>query len=309
LQKITVNGQRPGPHLLITAGVHGDEYEPMEAVRRLINLLKGDRLTLSRGSVSLVPVVNEPAFQMASRYGPDGLDLARVCPGDASGSITMQIAAQVSELIKSSDYYIDMHGGGHLYDISPFAGYVLHQDQDIRQIQRTMARAFNFPMVWGTDPNLPGRTLSVARDAAVPGIYTEYGGGVLYRDYITKACMEGCLNVMKSLGFIEEPFEGDTVEYHIEDHRPKSGFLQHMMPSPKTGFFLPQVTLGQSVQPGDTVGLIKDVTGGDNTIIEADQPGKFFLMRSVPSVHQGDSLGGILHLVKNKSIVVIDDHE
>ena len=42
-----------------------------------------------------------------------------------------------------------------------------------------MARAFNLPLIWGTDASLEGRSLSVARDAAVPAIYAEYlGGGV-----------------------------------------------------------------------------------------------------------------------------------
>lgn len=29
-------GQSPGPHLLIAGGVHGDEFEPMAAIRRLM---------------------------------------------------------------------------------------------------------------------------------------------------------------------------------------------------------------------------------------------------------------------------------
>lgn len=40
-----------------------------------------------------------------------------------------------------------------------------------------MARAFGLPLIWGTDPTLPGRSLSVARDANVPAIYAEYLGG------------------------------------------------------------------------------------------------------------------------------------
>ena len=35
---------RAGPHLLITGGVHGDEYEPMEAIRRLIREIDPSRL-------------------------------------------------------------------------------------------------------------------------------------------------------------------------------------------------------------------------------------------------------------------------
>ncbi|MBT7171144.1 MAG: dihydropteroate synthase, partial [Phycisphaerales bacterium] len=44
------------------------------------------------GTVELLPVVNEPAFRRGERTAEDGLDLARVCPGSADGSTTMQIA-------------------------------------------------------------------------------------------------------------------------------------------------------------------------------------------------------------------------
>ena len=77
-------GPEPGPHVLITGGVHGDEFEPMAAVRRLIGLL---RATPLRGRVTLVPVVNEPAFRLGRRTAEDGLDLARTCPGRKDGSV------------------------------------------------------------------------------------------------------------------------------------------------------------------------------------------------------------------------------
>ncbi len=39
-----VTGPRLGPHHLITCGVHGDEFEPMAAIRRLIDLVPGQNL-------------------------------------------------------------------------------------------------------------------------------------------------------------------------------------------------------------------------------------------------------------------------
>ena len=34
LQTLTFGDASAGPHLLITGGVHGDEFEPMAAIRR-----------------------------------------------------------------------------------------------------------------------------------------------------------------------------------------------------------------------------------------------------------------------------------
>ena len=88
----------PGPHLLITGGVHGDEFEPMAAIRQLIS---SPSLKLLRGKLTLVPVVNEPAFLRGHRAGPDDQDLARTCPGDPNGSTTEQIAHALSDWIQT----------------------------------------------------------------------------------------------------------------------------------------------------------------------------------------------------------------
>src|SRR5262245_44153672 len=97
----------------------------MAAVRRLADLLRKRTL---RGRVSLVPVVNEPAFRRAQRTGEDGLDLARVCPGRPDGSATEQIAHALAGLIRSADAYIDLHAGGTRLEVYPMAGYMLHPD-------------------------------------------------------------------------------------------------------------------------------------------------------------------------------------
>src|SRR5947199_10536060 len=89
LETERIVGQGEGLHILITGGVHGDEFEPMAAIRRLMRELRPEQL---RGRVTLVPVVNEPAFRRGDRTADDGLDLARTCPGRPDGSVTEQIA-------------------------------------------------------------------------------------------------------------------------------------------------------------------------------------------------------------------------
>ncbi len=103
-----------GPHLLITGGVHGDEFEPIAAIRQLINLFDdGDEQVAGFcGRVTFVPIVNEAAFLRGHRCADDGLDMARTCPGNSDGSITERTAFALSELIHSADFYIDLHTGG-----------------------------------------------------------------------------------------------------------------------------------------------------------------------------------------------------
>jgi predicted deacylase len=234
-------GADNGPHLLITGGVHGDEFESIAAIRELIGRFDSgpSLLTQLRGRLTLVPVVNQAAFLRGHRSAEDGMDLARSCPGRPDGSVTEQTAWALSELIRAADYYIDLHTGGTEFAVHPMAGYTLHADPKILETQRSMARAFNLPVIWGTAPNLEGRSLSVARDAKVPAIYCEYLGSARCDAQGVAAYVEGCLNVMGELGMLRWPKPNSRIEYVIEDSSPGSGHMQIQNPSPATGFFEP----------------------------------------------------------------------
>lgn len=285
-----------GPRLLITGGVHGDEFEPMVAIRRLIDRFESDGSlpTTLRGSVTLVPVVNEAAFLRGHRCADDGLDLARVCPGRADGSITERTARALSDLIESVDYYIDLHTGGTEFAVLPLAGYAMHQDTTVLDAQRRMAKAFNLPTVWGTAGNLDGRSLSVARDANVPAIYTEYLGSATCNEEGVVAYVDGCLNVMAMLGMLNrEPPECRVVRI-VEDPRPNSGHMQVCNPSPMTGCFEPAVTLGDQVQSGELLGTVFDLTGSVRQTVLAQHSGIVLTLRTFPRIHEGESVGVIL---------------
>lgn len=285
LQTIEVDGTGDGPHLLITGGVHGDEFESMTAIRRLAGAV--DPADLS-GRLTLVPVVNEAAFLNGNRTADDGLDLARVCPGDPDGSVTLRTAVTLSALIESVDYFIDLHSGGIIMDVWPMSGYGLHPDPEIRATQQRMARAFNLPVIWATAANLDGRSLSIAREAGVPAIYTEYLGGGRCSTAGADAYFEGCLNVMGELGLLKREQPDSLVELEIEDPRPGSGHMQLQNHSPITGQFSPSVTLGQRVRPGETLGHVSNITGTDVREIPCTQDGYVLAVRCYPRVHEGD---------------------
>jgi predicted deacylase len=300
MRTFTVDGGKAGPCILITAGVHGDEYEPMYAAREIVRKLDGK---LCRGKVMVVVNTNDSACARGTREGEDGLDLARICPGDAGGSPSQIAAAQVSKLIRACDHYIDLHTGGRLFDIYPLAGYMLHNDPAVLKKQRIMARAFNLPVVWGTDDRPEGRTLSIARDAGVPAIYIEYGGGDAIRQGIVDAYVDGCCNVMTSLGMVEgglgahglaEAGSHSGVGYMVEDPTPDGGHLQSKMPAPAEGVFVSVVKPGDRIHKGDVWGHITNFDKDRQYSVAADKDGIALFVRRHPFVKEGDPLGGIL---------------
>ena len=297
LVKQVREGLQPGPHLLITGGVHGDEFEPMMAVRQLIQELQpqtplGRQL---RGRVSLIPVVNEPAFRRGMRTADDGLDLARSCPGDAAGSMTQQIAAALTAEIGQADYYIDLHTGGTKLSVWPLTGYIQHPDPQLREPQRRMAEAFGLPLIWATDWRLNGRSLSAARDARVPAIYAEYLGGGRCEPAGVQAYARGCLNVMRELGNLPGPVQQLATEMILaEDDRPGAGHLQIQLPAPREGFFEPAVTLGQRVEQGATFGWVSDLLGEHREPVLVPHAGIVIVLHTFSRIGQGESLGVVL---------------
>lgn len=291
IESITIEGTRPGKHLLILGGVHGDEYEPMAAIRQLKSKIAADQLI---GRVTLVPVVNQPAYERINRCGPDELDLARTFPGSPEGSLSQQIANEATQLIHSADYLIDLHTGGLISKLAPFTGYTLHSDPTILETQRRMARAFNLPVVWGTSAHLDGRSLSAARDQGVPAIYAEWGGGSGCDREAVEGYATGCLSVMSELGMLNLSVDQKPILHHIEDDRADSGHLQLQNHAPVAGFFEPAVQLMDQVHVGDTLGTICSVTGDTVTTVAASQTGIILGLRTLPYVEQDEWLAVIL---------------
>ncbi|MCA9078447.1 MAG: succinylglutamate desuccinylase/aspartoacylase family protein [Planctomycetaceae bacterium] len=294
-----------GPHLLITGGVHGDEFEPIAAIRRLIELFtrNGSHADGLQGRLTCVPIVNEAAFLRGYRCAEDDLDLARTCPGRRDGSVTEQTAHALSELIRQADYYIDLHTGGTEFSVHPLTGYVLHQDALVLDVQRRMARAFNLLIVWGTCANLEGRSLSVARDAGVPAIYCEYLGAASCVSKGVQAYVDGCLNVMSELGMLTRDAPSCQVEYIVEDPRPSSGHMQVCHPSPVDGFFEPAKDLGNRITKGETFGTVYDMVTGQPHSIASEHDGIVLVQRTFPRVRSGESVGVVLDV----SFAVTDD--
>lgn len=287
-----------GPRLLVLGGVHGDEYEPMEAVRRLGTTLAAASFA---GSVTLVPVANPSAFENGTREGADGIDMARSFPGDPAGSATPRAAHAVSALMHGADALVDLHTGGRVLRVLPMAGYMLHADSTVLECQRRMARAFGLGVIWGTSAGLPGRSLSAARDLGIPAIYVEHGGGGGCDRGGVEACVAGCLGVMRELGMLDAAAArvlgaaaASPVPLVVEDPREGSGQMQTSHPAPRAGFFTSAVAPGAVIRAGDLVGTVCGPLGEDRVDVSAACTGHVLAVRVVPAVRVGDALAVIV---------------
>ena len=178
--------------------------------------------------------------------------------------------------------------------ILPLVGYMLHADSEVLERQRRMARAFNLPIIWGTTAALDGRSLSVARDANVPAIYAEWGGGGGCDPHAVADYVNGCLNLMAEFGMLDRRQDSPVPQLVVEDDRQQSGHLQVCYPSPMSGLFESCATLGQKVARGDTLGRVSDDLDARVVAVESTQDGIVICLRAFCRVSSGDSLAVIL---------------
>ena len=131
--------QNPGPSMLVMGGVHGDEINGVEIVRRMIagGLFK----ELKKGSVIAIPLLNVYGFINYSRDVSEGKDVNRTFPGNMSGSLASRVAATLTKkVIPLVDFGVDYHTGGGARFNYPQLRYTAKDAQSVK-----LAKAFAAP--------------------------------------------------------------------------------------------------------------------------------------------------------------------
>jgi predicted deacylase len=275
----------PGPTLVVLAAVHGDEYEGVEAIPQVFEVVDPGAL---RGTLLMVPICNPPAYEAAQRSSPiDGLNLARVFPGRANGTVTEQIAYTLTEqLFRHANFLIDLHSGGVAYEIPTLIGY-LHDDGDLGQRSRAAAEAFGAPVMWGHPLPIPaGRSISAAMELGVPWLYTEAPGGGYARPQDVACFRQGVLNVMHHLGMLAGAPQASEHALHLVG----DGNLDIVTLAPAGGYFRPAVKVLDHVQRGELLGNILDFFGKTVATITSESDGVVIMMRRIHRVYVGEGL-------------------
>ncbi|MER9176969.1 succinylglutamate desuccinylase/aspartoacylase family protein [Mesorhizobium sp. M0955] len=157
------------------------------------------------GRVIIVPALHPPAVQAWSRNTPvNGLNLNRVFPGRADGSVTERIADAVSRLsLPMAETVFDLHSFGPTWDFPPASTTHPIADADLMAKTVRMAEAFKFPMtlVWEYD-DIPGVFDIVAQNHGKVFVCAELGSGTVCSDSL--AIYEaGVRNGLIALGLVE----------------------------------------------------------------------------------------------------------
>jgi predicted deacylase len=273
-----VHGAAPGPTLFVSAGIHGDELLGFVVVRRVLQAIDPAELS---GTLLAIPFVNHLGLLHGTRELPDGRDLNRSFPGSKNGSLASRFARSfLREVVMRCTHGIDLHtAGGHRDNLPQIRADLADPET------KRLARAFGAPIVIHADL----RDGSLRQAAGARGVATllyEAGPPLRHNVEAVSVGYEGVLRVMTALGMIDR-------------RRPKAkaplvSWDTSWIRSPRSGYFIASVDLGDRVRRGAPIGALEMRAGpgevSDSLVVHAKQSGLVIGIARNPLVHVGDPL-------------------
>ncbi|REL38198.1 succinylglutamate desuccinylase [Rhodohalobacter sp. SW132] len=280
-----IRAEQDGPVVLLSGGLHGDEINGIEIVRRLISK---DHLQLTAGTIIAVPLMNVYGFIQNVRGVPDGKDINRSFPGTKNGSLAMLVAHTiVKEIIPIIDYGIDFHTGGASRANYPQIRCVFDLKDDLK-----LAKAFAPPVILHSGLIDKSFRKAASKKGKQILVY-ETGESMRFDEDGIAIAIRGTqrfLHHMKMRKSSPQPLIKPAI------YR-KSNWIR----AKYAGIFNPKVKLGDVIKPRQILGKITDPYGNESFNISARLDGRVIGLNNSPVVHKGDA---VMHIATNELIEV-----
>ncbi len=274
---IIERSKKPGPTVLITAGIHGDEVNGVEIVRQII--AKGINKP-KRGTIICIPVINVFGFIHMDRLFPDGRDLNRVFPGSKNGSLASRVAHQLmTKVVPHADLILDFHtGGADRFNAAQIR--VVKNEVVLDELAETFGAPFIF-----YSKNLGNSFRNSVYRKGIPMLLFEGGKSFNIHNTITNTGVNGAKRVLSHLEMLRSPFKVS---------KPKKEAVKisesKWLRASYSGMFKPTISINSRVEKGEVLGNITDPYGSFNHFIKAPNSGYIFNINQSPLVYQGDAI-------------------
>ncbi len=263
-----------GPSILLSAGMHGEEINGIEILRKINS--RSEVQALKCGTLITIPVINLISFLYASRDLPDGRDLNRCFPGSKKGSIGSRIAFDLMKhIVPVIDFGIDFHTGGAKINNFPQLRCVFNFPENLALAQR-----FSAPLIIDSTY----REGTFRKEAAKKGkpILVYEGGESMRFDYLAiNEGVNGCLRLMNSYGMID---------FEVPDNPSVKINKNTWVRANSSGLFHMSVNNGAPVEKGDLLGIVFNPFGNSEEKIVSPVDGYIVGINNQPVVNQGDAL-------------------
>lgn len=274
-----------GPTLLLMAGMHGDEINGMEIIRRVIR--KGWNRP-NAGTVICIPVFNIFGFLNVSRELPDGRDLNRSFPGSNSGSLASQFAYHfMKEIAPVVDYVIDFHTGSAQRNNFSQIRCVFSDEESL-----ALAQVFNPPFI--IHSSYISKSIRESMNKRKKKILLFEGGKT--NSIEEKVVNEGLDGIKRMLEHLQmRTFKFDNSLNREPIYIKNSRWIR----ASHAGMFCLMVENGAQVSVGTVLGIITDPFGKIERKVKSTIDGFVFCVNETPVVNKGDALFHVGQAIEN----------
>ncbi|CAG5080402.1 succinylglutamate desuccinylase/aspartoacylase family protein [Parvicella tangerina] len=267
--------KNPGPTMLVLGGVHGDEVNGVEIVRRAVKVGYFDHL--KHGNVIAVPLLNIYGFINFSRDLPDGKDVNRSFPGSSRGSLASKVAYTLSKhILPLVDFGLDFHTGGKSIHNYPQVR-VSKDDRDAHKL----AELFGAPFI--VKSNLINKSLrKECHKRGIPMLVYEGGESLRLDSFAIQEGLNGIQRVMSSMGMTEKEPLAPKDPIVLEKNK--------WVRAGQAGILISYKKAGDYVNKGDLLGYLTDPYGVRELKVKSPYSGYIYGHNNMPVVHKGDAI-------------------
>jgi len=255
--------KNPGPTALFMGGLHGDEINGVETLRRSVT--EGLFKNLTSGSVIAIPLLNVYGFINFSRDAVDGKDVNRSFPGSAKGSLASRVAYTLSKsILPLVDFGVDFHTGGSSRYNYPQVRYTTGD-----AAAKTLAEQFAAPYLM-EKKNLEKTLRHTAGGMDIPILVYEGGESLRFDGFSIDHGLKG----MQRLLFQQKMLKTDAPAHHSPKYFSKFTWMR----AEESGMFMWMQASGASPH------------GNKEIRVLAKQDGYIVGHNNAPVVNAGDAL-------------------
>ncbi len=274
---IIERSKKPGPTVLFTAGLHGDEINGIDIVRQLIARKINKP---KRGTIICMPILNVFGFLNSSRAFPDGRDLNRVFPGSENGSLASRVAYKLmNDIIPDVDLIIDFHTGG----ASRFNAAQIRIAKENPELE-ALANVFSPPFVLYSK-HITKSFRNACFQLNKPILLYEGGKSFFVDNTISKIGVEGVKRILAHFNMLNPKLK-ETPSKNPPVYVEKSKWIR----ATASGMFKSKIAINSKISVGDIVGQITDPYGRIHHNVKSKLDGYIINVNEASLVYQGDAL-------------------
>jgi len=282
---IIKRAEAPGPTVLITAGIHGDEINGVEIVRQVIAKKINKP---ARGTIICIPILNIFGFLNTDRAFPDGHDLNRVFPGTKTGSLASRVAYHFTkEIVPHADYCLDFHTGGAQRFNAPQIR-IEPNNQELLDL----ANVFNAPFTVYSS-NIGKTYRHTCGKMGIPILLFEGGKSLESNKHVVKEGVDGVMRFLHHLKMLHKSHPLPEVK-----HKPVIIEKSRWIRAQKSGLLHVKIECNKHVEKDEFLATITDPYGTMRYKVKSPNAGYIINVNQAAIVNQGDA---IFHISTEKT--------